>query len=117
MAPGRPVSALAEAVGGDLAASGDDDPVISDVTHDSQMAGPGILFVAIEGETADGHRFVPDAVVAGSPAVCVARRTHAGIPEIVVGDTRAVLGPLAATVHGHPSHALRVVGVTGTNGK
>jgi UDP-N-acetylmuramoyl-L-alanyl-D-glutamate--2,6-diaminopimelate ligase len=117
MAPGSAVSELASAVSGDLIRTGRADPVIVDVTHDSRQAVPGFLFVAIEGENADGHRYVPDAVAAGATAVCVSLEMHSGVPEIVVEDTRAVLGPLAAIVHGRPTESLRVIAVTGTDGK
>ena len=97
---------------------GDGAVAVTDVTHDSRAAGVGVLFVAVRGRTTDGHRFVPTAVAAGSPAVCVEVRDDAvRVPALVVADTRAALAPLAAEVHGRPSDRLRLVGVTGTNGK
>jgi len=97
---------------------GDGSVAIGDVTHDSRAAGPGVLFVAVRGFTVDGHSFVPAAIAAGSPAVCVEDAAVAGAtPAIVVSDTRAAIAGLAATVHGDPSTHLRLVGVTGTNGK
>ncbi|MBI5157433.1 MAG: UDP-N-acetylmuramoyl-L-alanyl-D-glutamate--2,6-diaminopimelate ligase [Acidimicrobiia bacterium] len=97
---------------------GDGDVVVSDVTHDSRAAGRGVLFVAVRGLAVDGHRFIPAAIAAGSPAVCVATDDpHHQVPTLVVEDTRVALAPLAATVQGHPAEALRLVGVTGTNGK
>ena len=115
--PAEPVAlaALAAACGGRVV--GDGAVAVGDATHDSRQAGPGVLFVAVPGERADGHEFVDAAVRAGSPAVCVSREVGAAVPELVVDDTRAALAPLAAAVHGHPSDRLRVVGVTGTNGK
>jgi UDP-N-acetylmuramoyl-L-alanyl-D-glutamate--2,6-diaminopimelate ligase len=117
MAGGSTLADLVAGVSGDLYGLTGDDPLFSDVTHDSRSAGPGVLFVAIRGESTDGHRFVPDAVAAGSPAVCVDHPVDAGVPEIVVTNTRAALGPLAAMTHGLPSHSLEVIGVTGTDGK
>ena len=97
---------------------GDGGVRVTDATHDSRSAGPGVLFVAVKGFTIDGHRFVPAAIAAGSPAVCVEDPAFTGgAPAIVVGDTRAAMAPLAAQVHGDPSARLRLVGVTGTNGK
>jgi UDP-N-acetylmuramoyl-L-alanyl-D-glutamate--2,6-diaminopimelate ligase len=97
---------------------GDGGVVVNDVTHDSRAAGRGVLFVAVRGHAADGHRFIPSAIAAGSPAVCAETDDPAQqVPTLVVADTRAALAPLAATVQGHPSEALRLVGVTGTNGK
>ncbi|HEX5631351.1 MAG TPA: UDP-N-acetylmuramoyl-L-alanyl-D-glutamate--2,6-diaminopimelate ligase [Acidimicrobiia bacterium] len=90
---------------------------VDDVTHDSRAAGPGVLFVAVPGARADGHEFVPAAVAAGSPAVCITAGHTATVPAIVVTDTRGALAPLAAEVHGRPADRLRLVGVTGTNGK
>jgi UDP-N-acetylmuramoyl-L-alanyl-D-glutamate--2,6-diaminopimelate ligase len=109
------LSDLAAIVGGRVL--GDGSVTVADVTHDSRQAGPGKLFVAVRGLSTDGHRFVPSAVAAGAAAVCVEDETVVTGPAIVVGDTRSALGPIAAAVHGHPSAHLRVVGVTGTNGK
>lgn len=97
---------------------GDGSVAITDVTHDSHEAGPGVLFVAVRGFSVDGHNFVDAATAAGSSAVCVENdRYAAGVSAIVVPDTRAVLGVLSAQAHGMPSTRLRLVGVTGTNGK
>ncbi|MGH8946040.1 MAG: UDP-N-acetylmuramoyl-L-alanyl-D-glutamate--2,6-diaminopimelate ligase [Acidimicrobiia bacterium] len=117
MAPGSALSELAVAVAGQLHGVTTSDPEIVDVTHDSRQAGPGVLFVAIQGEHNDGHRFVPDAVAGGAAAVCVEREMGTSVPELVVDDTRAVLGPLASMAHGKPSETLKVIGVTGTDGK
>jgi UDP-N-acetylmuramoyl-L-alanyl-D-glutamate--2,6-diaminopimelate ligase len=92
--------------------------VVGDVTHDSREAGPGVLFVALRGSSHDGHGFVEEAARSGSPAVCVEDPEAAGsLPCLVVPDTRAALPVLADVVHGHPSGRLRLIGVTGTNGK
>lgn len=117
MAPDRSLAELAAAVSGELHGHLPADREIVDVTHDSRQAGPGVLFVAIRGEHDDGHRFVPDAIAAGATAVCVEDDVGATVPEIVVEDTRAALGRLASLVHGLPSETLKVVGVTGTDGK
>ena len=106
---------LANACGGRVV--GDASVTVRDVTHDSRAAGPGVLFVAVRGERSDGHDFVPAAVAAGSPAVCVERPEVAIVPAVVAANTRAALAPLAAATHGSPSDHLRLVGVTGTNGK
>jgi UDP-N-acetylmuramoyl-L-alanyl-D-glutamate--2,6-diaminopimelate ligase len=111
----RTVRALAEIVGGVV--HGDPDVDVSDVTHDSREAGRGTLFVAVQGATFDGHDYVPDAVAAGCPAVCVTRPMRSGASEIVVEETRQAMGPISSLVHGNPSHDLDVIGVTGTNGK
>jgi UDP-N-acetylmuramoyl-L-alanyl-D-glutamate--2,6-diaminopimelate ligase len=111
----KTVSMLAELVGG--AAVGDSDPIVNDVTHDSRQVEEGSLYVAIRGEQADGHSFIPEVAKAGAVAVCVDHKLEASLPQIVVDDTRRALGDLAAAVHDYPSLAVDVVGVTGTNGK
>jgi UDP-N-acetylmuramoyl-L-alanyl-D-glutamate--2,6-diaminopimelate ligase len=108
------LGSLAKAVRGRVV--GDPGLAVADVTHDSRQSGPGTLFVAIRGHRVDGHRFVPGAHAAGA-AVCVEEGESAPAPAIVVADTRAALGPLAAGAHGRPSERLTVIGVTGTNGK
>lgn len=108
---------LAAIVGGTLVGEPSDGLELRDVTHDSRHAGPGCLFVAIEGERFDGHDFVEDVVSRGTPAVCVTHSVGSAVPELVVDNTRRALGPLASAVHGEPSADTAVVGVTGTNGK
>jgi len=89
------------------------------LAYDSRQVASGDLFAAIRGFTHDGHAFAPDAVARGAVAVLVERRLALpdGVTQVVVPDTRAALGPLAAAFYGHPSRDLMVIGVTGTNGK
>jgi UDP-N-acetylmuramoyl-L-alanyl-D-glutamate--2,6-diaminopimelate ligase len=96
---------------------GDPDTIVTDVTHDSRLTGPGFLFAALKGGHVDGHDFVGQAVGAGSSAVLVSHQLDATKPQLIVDDPRAVLGTLCAAVHDHPSRTMDVVGVTGTNGK
>jgi UDP-N-acetylmuramoyl-L-alanyl-D-glutamate--2,6-diaminopimelate ligase len=96
-----------------------EDPEIRDVTRDSREAGPGVLMVCVDGATSDGHAFAADAVHRGAAAVVVTRPLD-GTPTVPVwrvDDARRALAHLADRVHGHPSGPLRVVGVTGTDGK
>lgn len=95
------------------------DPAVrpTGIQHDSRAVDQGDLFVAVSGFQTDGHRFVGQAVAAGASAVCVERALDVDIPQLVVGNTRAAMGPLASAIYGNPSHELRLVGVTGTNGK
>jgi UDP-N-acetylmuramoyl-L-alanyl-D-glutamate--2,6-diaminopimelate ligase len=101
-------------------ASGDAE--ITGVTSDSRAVRSGVLFVAYRGVAVDGHRFIADALARGAAAV-VAERAEAlaalpaGVPGVAIGDGRAALARLAAAYHGFPSRHLRVVGVTGTDGK
>jgi UDP-N-acetylmuramyl-tripeptide synthetase len=99
-----------------LSVDGDPSVLIRSVTRDSREAGDGVVFVAIVGATRDGH----DLVAAIQGGVVVVERpvtAAAGVVVVRVASTRLALAPLCAAVHGHPSSSLRVVGVTGTNGK
>ena len=90
---------------------------VHDVEHDSRRVEPGALFACISGEVTDGHLHATEAVEAGAVALLVERPLALGVPEIVVEHVRQVLGTVASTVHGDPSRAINVVGITGTNGK
>lgn len=92
---------------------------VGDVTHDSRQAGPGVLFVAIKGATADGHRFVGDVMRRGSAGVISELAAPDGFDGawLTVKDARRSLARAASYIAGEPSHALDLVGITGTNGK
>jgi UDP-N-acetylmuramoyl-L-alanyl-D-glutamate--2,6-diaminopimelate ligase len=109
-------------------------PVAGIACHSKQVR-PGDLFVAIEGAVMDGHAFVDEAIARGAAAVIAQRaperlRGVAGwsarpsdrtgsraCPCVVVPDTRQALVQIATRFYGHPSRKLRLIGVTGTNGK
>lgn len=92
---------------------------VSDVCHDSRLAGGGSVFVAVPGAQFDGARFAGDAAARGALFVVsqTAPPSDPPIPWVCVPDARVALSALAAAFHGNPSHDLLVVGVTGTNGK
>ncbi|MBX3252211.1 MAG: UDP-N-acetylmuramoyl-L-alanyl-D-glutamate--2,6-diaminopimelate ligase [Myxococcales bacterium] len=96
---------------------------VTGVCRDSRRVAPGDLFAALTGEEVDGERFIPDARAKGAVAAMVAAPLEgaplegAALPQLVVGDVRAWLGPVCHAVHAEPTHALRVIGITGTNGK
>ena len=102
------------------------DADVSAICWDSRRAGPGALFVAVPGFRADGHDHIDEAAARGAVAVAV-QADHAdkwraivgqrNLSAIVVSDTRRTLAALAAAFYGHPGRRLRVVGVTGTDGK
>ena len=96
---------------------GDAGAEIAALAYDSRRVGPGTLFFCVPGEKADGHEFGPAAAAAGAAALVVERELEVGIPQVVVADARAAMAPLAARFWGDPTARLRVVGVTGTNGK
>lgn len=94
-------------------------PTVDAIASDSRAVRPGTLFVALRGERADGHAFVRDARARGAVAVVVERipDPELDVPAIVVDDTRVAASRLADAFYDHPSQALAVIGVTGTNGK
>ncbi|MEY2404264.1 MAG: UDP-N-acetylmuramoyl-L-alanyl-D-glutamate--2,6-diaminopimelate ligase [Acidimicrobiaceae bacterium] len=96
------------------------DPALVEVTsvvHDSRSVTGGALFCCVRGGSVDGHEFAAGAVDAGAVALLCEHALPLSVAQAVVAETRAAMGPAAAAFHGHPSRALEVVGVTGTNGK
>ncbi len=89
------------------------------VTHDSRRVVPGGIFVAITGATTDGNNFVNQATQRGALAVLSENPRPADFDGVwfQVADARASLARTAALVYGHPSRSLKLVGITGTNGK
>jgi UDP-N-acetylmuramoyl-L-alanyl-D-glutamate--2,6-diaminopimelate ligase len=90
---------------------------VSELVHDSRRAVPDALFCCIPGAVTDGHDHAPDAVARGASALLVERLLPLDVTQVRVARVRHALGPLAARFHGDPSRAMRVLGVTGTNGK
>ncbi len=93
---------------------------ITGVNIDSRRVAPGNLFVAMRGTQADGHAFIPKAIEAGAAAV-LCEELPAGLEEgvtyVVVPSAEDAAGPVATLFYGDPSRRLKLVGVTGTNGK
>ena len=103
-----------------LRVEGNTDIDITDVINDSRLARQGVLFVAIKGVAVDSHRFIDAVVAAGASAiVCedMPATTSEHVTYIQVQDSVIALSHLADEWFDHPSRALRLVGVTGTNGK
>src|SRR5215216_4802703 len=90
---------------------------LSAVAYSTDSVTPGALFFCVPGFTRDGHDFAPEAVERGALALGTQRRLDVGVPEVVVDDVRAAMGPAAARFYGDPTATLDVVGITGTNGK
>jgi UDP-N-acetylmuramoyl-L-alanyl-D-glutamate--2,6-diaminopimelate ligase len=90
---------------------------ISGLAYSSQSVTPGALFFCVRGFRSDGHDFAPGALERGAAALVTERRLDLGVPEVVVDDVRAAMGPAAARFFGDPTAELDVVGITGTNGK
>jgi len=98
--------------------NGSSDREITSIAYDSRRVKPGTLFVALKGEKVDGAAFVEKAVAAGAEAVvseAVEFKTRA--TNVTVADARIALADLGAAFFQHPSRALKIAGVTGTNGK
>ncbi len=107
----RPVT-LRELMGGDAP-----DVEITGLHYRSSDVRPGGLFFCVPGYKADGHDFASDAVERGAAALVCERPLGLGVPELVVPSARAAMGPAAARFYGDPTAKLKVVGITGTNGK
>ncbi len=108
---------------------GPTDIEITSIAYDSRAVQPGSLFIAINGFHTDGRAFIPQALARGAVAVVVQPETgNAGLGAgnrehsqsatiVVVENTRTALAPIAAAFYDHPGAAMRVVGITGTDGK
>ncbi|MRG95975.1 UDP-N-acetylmuramoyl-L-alanyl-D-glutamate--2,6-diaminopimelate ligase [Polyangium spumosum] len=117
---GRRLGDLVDEIPGAKLASGEATVFVTGVHHDSRRVSPGDLFVARPGARTSGERFVADAIGRGASAVLVARGASVEtneLPRIEVEDVPSALAFASAAVYGHPTFALDVVGVTGTNGK
>jgi len=94
-----------------------EDALITSIECDSRQVKPGSLFVCVVGTHQDGHIFAEQAVRAGAAALLVQRELPLDVPQIIVEDTRTVLALCAAKFYDYPAKKMRMVGVTGTNGK
>jgi UDP-N-acetylmuramoyl-L-alanyl-D-glutamate--2,6-diaminopimelate ligase len=102
------------------ASVGDMHVKISDVCFDSRQVGPGSVFVAIKGTLADGHEFIYDAIRRGAAAIIceyLPDTIHEKSTCVTVKDSARALAVIASNFFGAPSQKLKLVGVTGTNGK
>jgi UDP-N-acetylmuramoyl-L-alanyl-D-glutamate--2,6-diaminopimelate ligase len=110
------LAALAAEIGG-ARVVGDPAVEVESLAYDSRKVGPGALFFCVAGGKVDGHEFAVGAVEVGAVALVVERELELDVAQLVVADARAAMAPLAARFWGDPTGELRVVGVTGTNGK
>lgn len=99
--------------------SGDPTVEISGVEIDSRQVKPGNLFIAIRGFTVDGHHYISQAIENGAVAVLVEEQVQvpAYVTVILVPDTRRAMAIVADVYYGQPTHELKLIGITGTNGK
>ena len=103
-----------------LEVKGDMDKYIEGVSIDSRRAAANHLFVAVRGTQADGHRYIPKAIEQGATVVVceeIPEEQTEGVTYLKVENSEQVVGQLASNFYGNPSSELRLVGVTGTNGK
>lgn len=90
---------------------------ISAITIDSKKVQKNNLFICLKGENFDGHECVCEAEKFGAVAVIVERRLDTDLTQIIVDDARAAMSKIAANFYDNPSKNMKIVGVTGTNGK
>ena len=106
------------AAAGEARIIGDGAIEISELAYDSRRVEPGTLFFCVPGEKSDGHDFAEAAVEAGASGLVVERELgKLAVTQVVVPDARAAMAPVAARFYGDPTGELKVVGITGTNGK
>lgn len=99
---------------------GEEGREVKSVQIDSRRVQPGDLFVALRGTQVDGHEYIEKAIGQGATAVvCESLPQHVseGVTYLVYPDTELAVGPLATACAGNPSQRMKLVGVTGTNGK
>lgn len=99
---------------------GDTQVAVGSLVYDSRAAAAGCCFFAVPGTQCDGHAFIGAAVTAGAAAVVCERLPEerpAGVTFVVVKDSQGAMADMAAAFYDHPSRELKLVGITGTNGK
>ena len=93
-------------------------PSITGIATDSREATKGCLYICVRGYTVDGHQYAEEAVANGAVAI-LAEEPIDGVevPVVLLQDTKHAAGKVADLFYDHPSHKLKVYGITGTNGK
>jgi UDP-N-acetylmuramoyl-L-alanyl-D-glutamate--2,6-diaminopimelate ligase len=102
---------------GDARIVGDLPSHVDSIVTDSRESTNGALYVALRGTRVDGHHFAHVAVENGAVAIVAEHEMAIDAPQLIVADTRVAISRLADAFYGKPSHALRIAGITGTNGK
>ncbi len=90
---------------------------ISNVRYSSLQVQPGDLFVAIVGYETDGHKYIPNAIERGASLILCEKEMPENTPWIRVANTRKALAQIGANWYGHPAESMKMIGITGTNGK
>ncbi|MBQ2137258.1 MAG: UDP-N-acetylmuramoyl-L-alanyl-D-glutamate--2,6-diaminopimelate ligase, partial [Selenomonas sp.] len=117
----KTLAQLAELVAGSVI-TGDKNIEITGIEHDSRKAENGTLFVCIAGFHVDGHKFIPQAVEKGAKAILTTRPAgEVAVPEGVavlqVPELKTALDIIVPFFHDYPARNMRIIGITGTNGK
>lgn len=94
------------------------DPEIREITNNTNELVPGDIFVCIKGFKTDGHQYAAVAAEKGASAIIASEPIDiSGVPVILVRDTREALALCSREIYGNPSSKLKLIGITGTNGK
>ena len=102
---------------GDKASEKDRDTEITFITDDNRKIQEGCIYVCVKGEKFDGHTAAPKAIEDGAAFVVVDHDLGLGDKQIIVPNTRKYYGELCAAWFDHPERKMKIIGVTGTNGK
>lgn len=94
-----------------------DDAEITDITIDSRAVKEGSLFICIDGQNTDGHKFAQSASENGAVAILAEKEIFCASPVILCGNTKLEMAKIASKFYGKPEKKLKLVGITGTNGK
>lgn len=102
-----------------LGVSGKEPAALGTLTQDSRKVTKGSVFIAVRGTQVDGHQFIDDAIAAGASVIISEESlpADARVCSIQVQNTRILVGPLAQAFEGNPAQKLKIIGITGTNGK
>ncbi|MCL2755957.1 MAG: UDP-N-acetylmuramoyl-L-alanyl-D-glutamate--2,6-diaminopimelate ligase [Firmicutes bacterium] len=93
------------------------EPIVTHLTHDSNLVEPGSLFFALPGTRTNGKMYAMNAIAKGATAVVVEEELGHNIPQIVVRDVRAAMSLISKTFNNNTVDQMRIIGITGTNGK
>lgn len=101
-----------------ISVTGNTDTEINEISNNTSELNPGDVFVCIKGFKTDGHSFADKAVQAGASVIIASEQVNCeGIPVVTVKDTREALAQCSKVIYNDPSKKLKIIGVTGTNGK
>ena len=100
-----------------LKATADMELEIADVAYDSRKVQPGGMFVAVTGFATDGNRFIPVAMEKGAAVIVTAKEPEQEVPYVLVESDRLALAYIGRNFYGNPAESVKMIGVTGTNGK